>query len=1145
MKKNILCFLFVMSSFAVFATTYKWIGGSTGDWAVAENWSPAGIPQSKYDTVTFTNSVTFAPAPDFCGIFSVPANITVKASYTAPARFSTAVVAGGRFEKHGNGAVIIHAENGNYYGGIAVMEGSASFAGNGVLNAPGVFGKLEVASGAEARIIESPYSTRHSVITYGIFDSRAEATKLADYDSYAKMQAKWNIFATNPTAYKRNQTYAGASQYFPKAPAARFLPDELYAGTNKKYAAVSKCILTMPQKALFSWFASDGYGSSYYYIGSATRNQTGYQTLKQIATSDGLLPFTVAASCDAKAHIDLEFYPGRLLPNSKIECRLSDNVLWNDVCFRGLSLAENAKFTIAEDCAVAFSFDEDPQIDGKVIAEGTNSYFSIMSSYRPVDVASLTGFAGVLELGLYGEISTSAACKDEKYRVVGYGKIIDTKFDMLPTLDSTFKGTIVVPEGETFTSTTNIPNIAGFIGKGTVIVEEGAPKPTIDFMGNIKYAYPTTYSFTGSELANQNSISVESGSTFTYGISALNQYGYRLELPSFAKWTMAGSATTNLDASVATLTSDASQSSRLYFPNYAANRLDTWEVKFRYHATPVAETDTVFGDGFAFLLRSGWSVQPVIRQDRVVSSAGCFGFGLIYGNGRNQGFQWIAQGYVGARPGASFTVLNDIDFLKPIDFTVKYARGIMNVVLTQGDVSHCFRCDFNYSYTTSDMKPRYMGFAASTTTAAAGRLKQEISNLSGFYIQPNSVAPAIEKNEFALTNTNNWELFQKSVWTNDNTSINFVDTTKYNTAGRAICKIPISVYQPFTLSYKFIVGGISGTAYTFSTITTTLQNLGLAAGDMASSGYTVIGQGRYPDGLFLPNMPNSVSSFFMSYYQTSACILGYRTTPNTKLSLASQAMNKATSTHTYNYKLVYDGSGTLSASCAYLSVVASSSRTFTELSKENIGTNFYLMLTGFNGYYTGDKAWAKIVRVEDLSMEFLKNHNPKFDASLDFSGDCTLSVGSIGDSSLEIAATLEDVTLSDSASVKVVSAAANPTRVEMGVSLNEKGTLTTSGDDVVILNRITQKGTKPATLTLQGKFEISKDGLTVVIPSTCSKKRGFVLLDTLQATFTSDFDASNVRFVDENGKPVKRFYAKIVDGAIYAWYAGPSMFMIQ
>lgn len=73
MKKNILCLLFAMSSFAVFATTYKWIGGSTGDWAVAENWSPAGIPQSKYDTVTFTNSVTFAPASDFCGIFSVPA----------------------------------------------------------------------------------------------------------------------------------------------------------------------------------------------------------------------------------------------------------------------------------------------------------------------------------------------------------------------------------------------------------------------------------------------------------------------------------------------------------------------------------------------------------------------------------------------------------------------------------------------------------------------------------------------------------------------------------------------------------------------------------------------------------------------------------------------------------------------------------------------------------------------------------------------------------------------------------------------------------------------------------------------------------------------------------------------------------------
>ena len=315
--------------------------------------------------------------------------------------------------------------------------------------------------------------------------------KLADYDSYAKMQDKWNVFATNPTAYKRNQTYAGASQYFPKAPAARFLPDELYAGTNKNYAAVSKCILTMPQKALFSWYASDENGSAYYYIGSATRNQTGYHTLKQITAPDGLIPFTVAGSCNAAGHINIEFRPGELLPNSKIECRLSDNVLWNDVCFRGLSLAENAKFTIAEDCAVAFSFDEDPQIDGKVIAEGTNSYFSIMSSYRPVDVAPLKDFSGIMELGAYGAIKSSKPCEDAQYKVIGYGKVFANKFNIATVLDTTFKGTIVVPEGETFTSTTNLPNIEGITGTGTVIVEEGAPKPSIDFMGNIKYAYPT------------------------------------------------------------------------------------------------------------------------------------------------------------------------------------------------------------------------------------------------------------------------------------------------------------------------------------------------------------------------------------------------------------------------------------------------------------------------------------------------------------------------------------------------------------------------------------------------------------------------------------------------------------------------------
>lgn len=1154
-KLSIVLFSIGLLISSLCADTYTWIAGEGGDWSIAANWEPTGVPTAKDDIATFTNSVTIAPSPSFCGTIAVPANLTVTASYASAARFTIAVTDGGRFEKYGAGEVIIHPADGFYYGDIAVMEGKASFAGNGLYGAPGVFGVLEVAPGATARVIESPYETRHSLVSYGVFDSRAEAAKTAEYDSYADLQSKWNSFVTNEAACKYNQIIYGMTNSFTTAPIGRYLPDEMYADTNKLYSVVVKTILVMESSMARRWLVYDGYGSSYYYAGSTTRRATSLSATTELSLRTGFIPFAFGGGSDGRGRYEVRFTMDASLPSPLTkENVFTHGSTWNGVCFGGLSLPEGARLEVANGQAVGFAFVERPLLEGELIAEGSNSCIALMQSSLPVDIVKFNDFCGILELGVLVKAYASEDIDEVKYKLTGDGEIFANGKAIESIFSNEFYGKVNVREGESFTSTADLSSDVTFTGKGTVIVEEGAPKPSADFEGNIKLVGQQEFASVGSEINMLEGLTLGSGGTLTYNLSALQQYGYRLEIPSFASnWTLTGSATTNEQADVLTLTTAASQASQAYFNAYPAERLDAWTCNFTYHATPVDESDSLHGDGFAFLLRSTWASQPSIRlvdtskRPYIILESGLFGFGLTYINGTRKGFQWYAGGYPGNGRGATFEMMEGIDFFEPIDFTVKYARGIMRVTLRQGDVYYEFKNDFTYMYTTADMQPRYLGFVGTTDTAAKGRLAQTISNISGHYYIQNASAPRDFRNEFALTNTN-WSLFMSASWTNENGSfaIDLVDNAASNTAGRAICKSSIPLIQPFTLSYDLIVDEFTGTAYTYSYITTTLQNLGLEAGELPSSGITAVGP--RPDGRVLPDIANSVSTYFMPYLQSSSPALGFRTTPKSYLSQykVDKTMNYSTSRHTYKYELIHDGNGTLVASCPYLTRNPTATRSFTELTKDNIGTNFYLMLGGFNGYYSPDKSFARVIRIGSLKMSYLKNQAPRFSIPIGFEGNGTLSLGSVGDPEINDAVSFDDVRLVDGVTLTVSPYLASVgTSAAMGVSLNMKSTLIADTDTTITLHTIKQTGTLPATLTLQGRFKLADEGLTVVIPSTCYNKRGFVLLDTLSADMLSEVDTSKIRFVDENGKPVKRFYAKVVDGAIYAWFAGPSMFMIQ
>ncbi|MBQ6923509.1 MAG: hypothetical protein IJQ73_02600, partial [Kiritimatiellae bacterium] len=1023
--------------------TRTWIGGDAGDWNTAANWDPEGLPAAN-ETVVFAASAAVAPPASFAGTISVAAGATVAATYAAPATFSVAVAAGGRFEKHGAAEATISPADGDYPGTVAVCEGSVAFAGNGPENAPGLFGPLEVAAGATARVVASPFNMRHAVVTYAKFDARAEATKTAEFNTYAKLQAKWAEYAAGG-AFRRAWVPSGTANAYALNNTS-YLPAEMYANTNKNYALITKGIFLFPTSKARLWQVRDAYGSGWYYRATSGL-ATAYGTAHYVTTRAGWVPFAAGFGTDNKVGAPSSNYLVLLRLDANTPATLanvfSHGTIWNGVCFGGLSLPTGATLRVEDGQAVGFAFTSQPEMEGSVVAGGPGACFSLMLSHDPLDLAKLAGFAGKVEVGVHGRAGLSAACAEASFSTMGDGEFVAEADGLEPLLPAGFTGTVRVPAGRTFSSTAALGAGVVFVGDGTVTVAPGAPRPAADFAGRVVLSGAQTAEATAIGLATHAGLEFGAGSTLTFGGSgaALAQ-GVRRDLPAFADgWTLAGTAAHGANGSVS-LTDGESQTAAVWLPSYASLQADVWRVSFTYSASATA-SGAVLGDGFAFLLRTGWGEIPVVRgvrysgKDREwicntsANDTTCFGFTFRPIAGGAGGFSWVAQGFPGNGPGSTLASLSAFDPLQPIDFTVSYAGNALNVRMEQGTVSAEFRRVFTQLYTSGNKKPRFLGIAASTGTAAQGTLVQGLSNLSGWY-RTEAYAGNCEAAPAFDISASNWALFKNAAFTNDATAIQLCSEPV--TAGVAIARAPLSLRRKFRLACRVVTEELDD-SYVRSFFAAMLQNQGLAAGELPPSGGKE--SGTVQEVYALPTIANSVAGYFQSYTASSQSALGYRTAARTYSGQTTASMPTG-STQTFGYTLAHDGYGRLTESLAYGSIAYNTSASFAQLSPSAIGDEFHLMLSGYCGIYTdktGDHH-AKRMRVDNLSVVFPLNHDAVFDTPVAFDGDATLVVGNIETNAATATVSFSSVTIGAGATLTV--AAEDPeagVRAGMGVAL--------------------------------------------------------------------------------------------------------------
>ena len=1135
--------------------TRAWIGGAAGDWSNAANWDPEGVPAAS-ETVVFAESAAVSPSPTFLGTISVGAGATLSATYASAARFSLAVASGGRFEKRGTGEATIMPADGDYPGTVVVIEGSAAFAGNGLLDAPGVFGPLEVAAGATARVIESPFETRHAVVTFAQFDSRAEGTKTGEFNTYAKLQSKWAEYLADPATCRKSYSTYGVTNSFTCAsspPGSSYLPDEMVANTNKYFAFITKAVFLFPSSKNRRWSYADIDGSAYFYRGTAG-TATGYNTSGTLLTRAGWVPFAVGFGGNGAQ--------STLTGENLITIRLDSNVpaaldnvfshgsIWKGVCFGGLSLAEGATLRVEEGQAVGFAFTAEPTIAGSVIAGGSGACFSLMLSDAFVDLAPLTSFAGRVEVGVHCRTRFSAS-SNAAYTIIGDGEIVAEADGLEERLAPGFAGTIRVPAGRTFASTSALGAGVTFKGAGEVVVAPGAPRPTADFPGSVVLAGAQTFDV-AKGLATHSNLSLGAGSTLSFDSASVLAQGVRHDLPSFAEngWMLAGTAAADANGSVS-LTDGASQTAAVWLPSYPSLRADAWQVKFTYSASETS-AGAAQGDGFAFLLRSSWTELPVVRgvtysgklRDWIcVTSSGdstCYGFTFRPGSTGTGGFSWVAQGYLGNGRGATSDKLVGFDFLAPIDFTVSYAGDAMNVRLEQNGAVAEFRHVFTQMYTSGNKLPRFLGIAASTDTAAKGTLVQGLSNLSGWY-RTEPYADSFMMGDAYTLSPDNWVPFKNAVFTNDNAIQLCSEPT---TGGVAIARAPIPLACRFRLACHVVTEELDY-SYVRSFFAAMLQNQGLAAGELPPSGGSA--SGSIQEVYVLPSIANSVAGYFQSYSSYSKSQLGFRTAARSFAGNTTDTMPSGL-TQTFDYTLSHDGAGRLTETLSYGSVAYSTSASFTQLSPSAIGDEFYLMLAGYCGIYTekGVNHCAQEMRVDDLSVIFPLNHDALFDTPLSFAGDATFVVDSVETNAASATATFPSVTLAEGATLTVsAETATRGALAGMGVAHDAPATLATANGATVRLDTVTVSSTSPSTLTLVGDFTLGPDGLTVVIPGGRELRGGFTLLDFADATFAGGIDASRIHFVDEEGRPLDSLVAVVRGDDVRVQFRGGTMIFLR
>ncbi len=328
-----------------------WTGGAgDGDWANGANWEGAAAPAAT-DTAFFAAAVTVTPPESFTGTLAVSnATVTVHVDADTARAFSSAVHPGAKLIKTGAGTLTLKATPGPYSGDISVDAGTICFSGNGTHAASGLFGHLTVASGATARVVDSPADTRHGALVVAADNNVAfdVANFLATVDTFADFSAVWDGIEV---ANENQRVVYQPTKNQPLFSSSNFWMPSYYRGRDR-FALYSRAVFLSPAAGTVNVrHRADDY-TVLHVDGVQFLTGNNNTTNKQLTLTAGWHSIdTALAENGGDVYQEISFSGGLLSTVSQFEA----DVLWRGVCFSGLDLPVGATLDVAAGQAVAFA----------------------------------------------------------------------------------------------------------------------------------------------------------------------------------------------------------------------------------------------------------------------------------------------------------------------------------------------------------------------------------------------------------------------------------------------------------------------------------------------------------------------------------------------------------------------------------------------------------------------------------------------------------------------------------------------------------------------------------------------------------------------------------------------------------------------
>lgn len=653
MKKFVVSIAVFLSALAALAAenvtpaVCVWTGAASSEWDNAGNWLD-GVRPGNNDVALFRSDASVFPPDSFCGVLQLEGAVVVTAfvSGTSDMTLHLASSSAGvpSFVKRGNGSLVLRVARGINPGTVTVAEGSVDFAQN-ASGEPGAFDRIVIAAGAFARVVDSPFATRHGVAVKAGFMSFEASALPEDFGGFSNNGNESYYYFAGGSGSKgleagnETQSLADRLDYMwdtsfslttlvercfvstetlPALCGTNSMPQELFSAQQQTVTYTRAIVLSENANAIRRTIQNGTGGgsmSAWVLDGAEFARCTwgGVRYDKSVSLSRGFHALNVSLWSECKYGWKQNWTTLSRKPIHRDDTGcLTPDVLWNGVCCNALTVEAGATLTIAEGQALGVARAEDLTVAGQILSAGSTACISLLSSYAPDGVTrsnaklleGFDDFKGLIEIGRTVHVRLPDDASLAEWTIFGKGTVTVVSGSE-PCFGTQWTGTVDIPRGEVFDVPQTWSDDVSVVGDGAVVSGDLDVTSMTTFGGSVK-------------LEDGDSLNVSSAELLS---------SYRETLPSpldATSWTYFGTSHVSHITAPDGTTFNVDQSS---LPRSEDGKLVlTWAANHQRHAAFMTGYPIALDDTFDFSFTVSASIPPRTEDDTVPPYAGVHGW---------------------------------------------------------------------------------------------------------------------------------------------------------------------------------------------------------------------------------------------------------------------------------------------------------------------------------------------------------------------------------------------------------------------------------------------------------------------------------------------------------------------------------------